>query len=209
MLTGPCRVGDRVWIGPHATIGTPPEIRGVPHPPLGDAVDGNHPGVVIGADTVVREYVAVHHGIERTTEVGSGCFLMAYSHVPHDAWLGRGVTLSSGVHLGGHTWIGTGANLGLGATVHQRCTVGAYAMVGMQSAVTRSVPPFALAIGVPARVTGANRIGLERLGLDDATTEAWHQALASGGTAGEDHPDLGEHVARYRAALRGAPQRVS
>ena len=33
-ITGPCRIGDEVWIGPHASIGTPSEIRGGPHPSM-------------------------------------------------------------------------------------------------------------------------------------------------------------------------------
>ena len=56
VLTGPCRIGDGVWIGPHTTIGTPPEIRGVPHPPVAEQVDSNRPGITIGAGTIIREY---------------------------------------------------------------------------------------------------------------------------------------------------------
>jgi UDP-N-acetylglucosamine acyltransferase len=206
VLSGPCRVGDDVWIGPHTAIGTPAQMRGGAHPEVaGPRLNGDAgAGVVIGRDTVVREFVTIHQGVERATEVGADCFLMAYAHVPHDAWLGRGVTLSNSVQLGGHTWIGPGANIGLGAVVHQRSTIGAHAMVGMQSAVTKPVPPFSVAVGVPARVTGVNRVGIERLGIDGATADAWHELLRSGETAGDAHPDLGEHVVRYRRALHGA-----
>jgi UDP-N-acetylglucosamine acyltransferase len=203
VLTGPCRIGDGAWIGPHVAVGTPAQMRGGIHPEVaGERDDASlSGGVVVGAGTVVREFVTIHQGVERSTEVGEDCFLMAYAHVPHDAWLGRGVTLSNSAQLGGHTWVGQGANIGLGAVVHQRSTIGAYAMVGMQSAVTKPVPPFAVAVGVPAKVTGVNRVGLERLGVGGAVTEELHAALAAGEVAGGDHPDLAVHVACYRAAL--------
>jgi UDP-N-acetylglucosamine acyltransferase len=39
-------------------------------------------------------------------------------------------------------------------------------MVGMGSVVTRDVPPFSKAFGNPARVRGANVVGMERSGFD-------------------------------------------
>jgi UDP-N-acetylglucosamine acyltransferase len=210
VLTGPCRIGDGVWVGPHAAIGTPPQMRGGHHPVVAAEEDdpSTSTGVLVGAGTVVREFVTIHQGVERATEVGQDCFLMAYAHVPHDAWLGRGVTLSNSVQLGGHTWIDEGANIGLGAVVHQRSTIGAYAMVGMQSAVTKPVPPFAVAVGVPARVTGVNRVGLERLGVDGTVVEALRTGLAAGEVPGRDLPGLGVHVERFDAAL-GEPAGVA
>jgi UDP-N-acetylglucosamine acyltransferase len=204
VLTGPCRVGDGAWIGPHATIGTPAEVRGAPHPPVDADPEPDATGISIGERTVIREHVAVHRGVERTTQVGADCYLMAYSHVPHDSWLGSGVTLSSGVHLGGRCWIGPGANLGLGVVVHQRSTIGAHAMMGMQAVVTRPVPPFALAMGVPARVVGANRVGLERLGVDGQTIDAWDAQLAAGEVVHAGGDLLGAHTDRFLAEVAAA-----
>jgi UDP-2-acetamido-3-amino-2,3-dideoxy-glucuronate N-acetyltransferase len=52
------------------------------------------------------------------------------------------------------TLIQCGATIGAGSIVGCGLTVGAFAMVGMGSVVTKSVPPFHLAIGNPARSVG-------------------------------------------------------
>jgi UDP-N-acetylglucosamine acyltransferase len=69
------------------------------------------------------------------------------------------------VLLAGHVRVGNAANLGLGASVHQGRYVGAGVMLGMSSVVTRDIPPFAKAYGSPARVVGANVVGMRRGGI--------------------------------------------
>ena len=198
VVAGPCRIGDRTWVGPNAVIGTPGESRGMALPAFDGTPFGL--GIEIGADSVIREFVTVHQGIEQVTRIGEDCYVMAYGHVPHDATLGNGVTVSDAAQIGGHSWIGDGANLGLGAVLHQRSVVGAYAMVGMQSAVTRPIPPFAMAMGVPARVVGANRVALQRLGLAPEDVDDWHARLRAGEVVGEGS-SVAVHVERYVDAL--------
>lgn len=199
VLTGPCTIGDDVYIGPLASIGSPAEIRGGPHPP---ATVGGGRGVVIGDRVVIRDHVVVNQGSEVATTIGADSYVMHGSHIPHDAVLGRRATVSPEVVIGGHCWFGDGVTLGMGAIFHQFSVVGAHAMVGMGSVVTRPVPPFAMAYGVPSRVAGANRVGLARLGLDEATIERWHELLAAGEVAGHDGPaELADHVVAYRAQL--------
>ncbi len=198
-VTGPCRIGDGAWIGPHTAIGGPPGMRDVPHPP---ADVGGGAGVIIGAGTVVRELVSVNQGSQRPTTIGPDCYVMEGSYVPHDAVLGAGTTVSPGVLIGGHCWIGDGVNLGMGAALHQFGIVGAFAMVGMQAVVTRPIPPFSVSYGVPARVAGANKVGLERRGVDPARIEVWDLELQAGGVAGLDGPaELAAHVRAYQAQL--------
>jgi UDP-N-acetylglucosamine acyltransferase len=184
VILGPCRIGDRNWIGPHAVIGTPAQVRDRPHPAGWDAAD-LAAGIDIGNDNIIREYAAIHLPIETATLIGNGCYLMAYSNVPHDAVIGNAVTLSSAAQLGGHVVVGTGANLGLGAMVHQRRVIGAGAMVGMGAIVTRDVPPFSMAYGNPARVNGVNEIGLRRSGYGQAVIDELSRHLI-------DQVDLGE-----------------
>jgi UDP-2-acetamido-3-amino-2,3-dideoxy-glucuronate N-acetyltransferase len=52
------------------------------------------------------------------------------------------------------TLVREGATIGAGCTVGCDLTVGRFAMIGMGSVVTRSVPDFHLAFGVPARSVG-------------------------------------------------------
>lgn len=52
------------------------------------------------------------------------------------------------------TLIGKGASIGANATILPGLTIGAGAMIGAGSVVTRSVPPNAIVVGNPARITG-------------------------------------------------------
>ncbi|WP_199423582.1 UDP-N-acetylglucosamine acyltransferase [Actinotalea solisilvae] len=202
VLYGPLRIGDGNWIGPGVVIGTPPEVRGVEHgaqwegPPAGT-------GVVIGSNNVIREQTMIHQGWKEQTVVGDDCFIMNKVYIAHDTVIGDGVTLASTVTMGGHVRLGDRANLGLGTVVHQRRVVGPGAMVGMGSVVTRDVPPFAKAFGNPARVQGANTVGMSRLGVDDATVARVHAAYLEGAGVDADVPDaLREHFAWWAEATR-------
>lgn len=164
VLTGPCRVGNRNWIGAHVVLGAPPEIRDHEHglPWIGGPPDL---GVEVGDDTTLREFTAVHRGTRRITRIGSRCFVMNKVYVGHDGDLADDATVAAGVALAGHVTVGAGANLGMGALVHQHRVVGPGAMVGMGAVVTRDVPPYAKAYGSPARVHGVNEIGMTRGGI--------------------------------------------
>ncbi len=167
VLLGPLVVGDDNWFGPGVTIGTPPEVRDVPHPSEWVESTPGAPGIRIGSRNVFREYTLVHQGWHEQTTVGDDCFIMNKVYVAHDSTIGNRATLASTVTMGGHVRVGDGANIGLGAVVHQRRVVGAGAMVGMGAVVTRDVPPFAKVYGNPARMHGANTIGMQRSGFDD------------------------------------------
>lgn len=52
------------------------------------------------------------------------------------------------------TLIKQGASLGAGTVILAGITIGEFAMVGAGSTVTRSVPPYALVVGSPARARG-------------------------------------------------------
>lgn len=52
------------------------------------------------------------------------------------------------------THVGEGATIGANCTIGNDLSIGRWAMIGMGSVVTRSIPDFALALGVPAQVVG-------------------------------------------------------
>ena len=80
---GPCSIGDDNWIGAHAVIGAPAEIKGIDH---GAAWNGElvGTGVTIGSGNVFRELVTVHQGHYDTTVIGSGCYFMNKVYIGHD-----------------------------------------------------------------------------------------------------------------------------
>ncbi len=188
VIVGPTRIGDANWIGPHVVIGTPAEIRGIDHGAdiVGSSV-GN--GVRIGSNNTVREYATIQQGHYAVTTISDGCYLMNKVYIGHDDEISDAVTMASSVSLGGHVHVGAGANLGMNVTVHQRRIIGPLAMIGMGAVVTRDIPPYALAYGNPCRIHGANRIGMQRAGIPDATVHAIEMGYTPGqGT--ENGPDL-------------------
>ncbi len=52
------------------------------------------------------------------------------------------------------TTIGRGASIGANATILPGVSIGQHAMVGAGAVVTRSVPPYAIVVGNPARIVG-------------------------------------------------------
>jgi UDP-N-acetylglucosamine acyltransferase len=165
VLLGPLLVGDDNWFGPHLCIGAPGEMRGGAHPASWLTVTADDPGIRIGSRNILREFLTVQQGVQTATVVGDDCYLMARTHVPHDAVLGNSVTMSTAAQIGGHTIVEDHANIGLGAQVHQKLFIGVGAMVGMGAIVTRPVPPFAIVMGSPARATRANGVGMRRAGF--------------------------------------------
>lgn len=182
VVLGPCRIGDDVRIGPGCVIGSPPEIIGAEQ---NSAWAGQlaHHGIHIGARTVVRELCSVQQGSLAPTVIGADCWLLSRAYIAHDCALGDGVTVSAGVALGGYVAIGERATLGMNATVHQRRIIGPGAMVGMSAAVTRDVPPWAKSFGNPARLRGANVIGMTRRGVDPEEAAALDRSYRTGDPA--------------------------
>lgn len=161
VVIGPCvEIGEDNYFGPFTVIGTMAEYKGEVSKGLVKIGNGNH----------ITEHVTVHQSMtpERPTTIGNKCYIMTKSHIGHDAVLEDEVTLASGAIIGGHSVIQTGANIGLAAVVHQKRVVGRYAFIGLNSSVTRSIPPYVKAYGVPARAEGINVVGLKRRGHDDS-----------------------------------------
>ena len=205
VLLGPLKVGRRVWIGPNAVIGTPPEIASLRQNAAWDA-DLDHHGVEIGDDVVIRELSTIHQGSHRTTRIGRGTWLLNTVYVAHDCLVGEHVTLSAGARLGGHAEVGDHSNIGMNATVHQRRFVGPGSMVGMGAPVTRDLPPFSKAYGSPIRLNGVNEYVLRKLGASPESIERLAAAYAAGDLTLdglEADPVLAEHL---RWWLERAPQ---
>jgi UDP-N-acetylglucosamine acyltransferase len=184
VITGPCRIGDRNWIGAHAVIGAAPEIRNGPHGvPWGGEPVGL--GVEIGDDTVLRESVTLHTGSRRTTRIGSRCYFMNKVHVGHDGVMEDEVTLSANATLAGHVDIGRGANVGMQSVIHQFRVIGPGAMLGMGAVVTRNVLPYATAFGAPARTRGVNTVGMSRAGISEDDIAAVAEGYGADGQVAE------------------------
>ena len=61
--------------------------------------------------------------------------------------------------------MGDWVHMGGFSGVHQFCKVGAHAFIANNTAVTRDVPPFVMAVGRPAEPHSVNAEGLKRRGF--------------------------------------------
>ena len=112
-------------------------------------------GVMCEGDTLIGDDVSVtsqchltsHMRIADKVFMGPNCTTLNTRHIVHERpWLGKpqlkGPSLERGARIGGHVCILPGV------------VVGEQAFIGAGSVVTRDVPPFKIAYGVPARVVG-------------------------------------------------------
>lgn len=166
------RIGDHTVIGPHcwidwAEIGKDNQIfQGViiGNPPQDLKYAGRNSLCTIGDQNVFREYVTVHRasGSEGDTRIGSGNYLMAYSHVAHNCCLGDKVILANAANLAGYVTVEDGAVVSGLVPVHQFVRIGCYSIVGGGFRVPKDIVPYALAGGYPIRIQGLNIVGLRR-----------------------------------------------
>ena len=151
--------GNRVW--PYACVGGDPQDLGY---------GGEETWLDVGDRNVFREGVTVSRGTSKErgiTRIGSGCLLMACSHVGHDCVLGDGIILANAVLLAGHCHIEDRAVLSGGAAVHHFTTVGRLAYLGGLSRIIMDSPPYMLVEGHPARVVKVNVVGMRRAGIPE------------------------------------------
>jgi UDP-N-acetylglucosamine acyltransferase len=125
--------------------------------------------LVIGDQNDIREYVTISRGTAGgggVTRVGSGCLIMAYTHIGHDSVIGDGVILANAATLAGHVRVEDYAVVGALNPVHQYCTIGKYAYIGGGTTITQDVLPYSLtSIERNNHAYGINKVGLERKGF--------------------------------------------
>ncbi len=169
LIAAGTRLGAGVKVHHGAVIGTVPQDL---------KFKGEYTTAEIGENTVVREYATINRGTEYSlkTVVGRGCLLMAYSHVAHDCIIGDGVILSNGVQMAGHVTIHDFAIVSGLVAIHQFVHIGACSMIGGLFRVSKDVPPYILAGGLPLRYEGLNVVGLRRKGFNPEQRKAIKEA---------------------------------
>lgn len=170
-------ISSECWIGPHVVIDGPTTIgRGnrifqfasIGAAPQDLKYNGEPTRLEIGERNVFRENCTINRGTTKdqlVTRIGSDNLFMAGSHVGHDCVIGSHCVFANYATLGGHVEMGDWVHLGGFAGVHQFCKVGAHAFIANNTAVTRDVPPFVMAVGRPAEPHSVNAEGLKRRGF--------------------------------------------
>lgn len=128
------------------------------------------PNAIIGTDCNVCDHVFIENDVvvgDRVT-IKSGVQLWDGITLEDDVFIGPNATFTNDPFPRSkqypksfsRTVIRKGASIGANATILPGLTIGQYAMVGAGTVVTKDVPPFAIVVGNPARITGyvqANR----------------------------------------------------
>jgi UDP-N-acetylglucosamine acyltransferase len=139
---------------------------------------GGHPGVKIGNNTVIREYVTVNAATNEGdyTTVGDNCLIMAYTHIAHCCHIGNHVIIANACQIAGHVVIEDMATIEGLVGIVQFLRVGTMAFVGGVSKISKDLPPYMIAHGDPLEVRGFNKIGMERRGVSEAGRKAIKEA---------------------------------
>lgn len=169
VVDGNTTIGSECTIHPFARIGGPTQDL---------KFKGGAPGVIVGNKTVLRECVTVNAGTNdgEMTEVGSGCLLMAYSHVAHACKVGNGVIIANGTQLAGDVTVEDFAIIeGLCGVVQFR-RIGTMAFLGGYTKATKDVPPYMIADGLDIEIRGYNKIGMERRSVSEESRAAIKEA---------------------------------
>jgi len=160
VIDGRTSLGDDCEVYPFASIGqTPQDLK----------FHGEDTQLTIGKRNIFREFVTIHRGTAGgggVTQIGDHNVFMAYVHVAHDCHVGDHTIFGNMATLGGHVTVEDYVNISAGSGVHQFCRVGRHAFIGGYSVVTKDALPFARTVGSrPARIYGANTVGLMRRGF--------------------------------------------
>ncbi|MGA0054386.1 MAG: acyl-ACP--UDP-N-acetylglucosamine O-acyltransferase [Steroidobacteraceae bacterium] len=177
-IIGPdVEIGSGTIVGPHAVVTGWTKLgshnRIFQFASIGDAPQdkkyaGEPTRVEIGDRNVFREYVTVNRGTTHDkgiTRVGSDNLFMGSSHVAHDCIVGSHCVFANLATLGGHVEVDDYVILAGFTGVHQFCKIGAHAFIANNTAVTRDVPPYVMAVGHPATPHSINATGLSRRGF--------------------------------------------
>ncbi|MBI4802308.1 MAG: acyl-ACP--UDP-N-acetylglucosamine O-acyltransferase [Elusimicrobia bacterium] len=150
-------IGKNNYFTGHAFIGTPPQDYGY---------HGEATRLVMGDNNVVREGVSLHRGSTATglTTIGSGCMLMANSHVGHDCRIGDNIIMVNSAAAAGHVHIEDKAVISGLVGIHQFTRIGSLVMLGGGAMANQDILPYCIAQGDRAKPVSLNLVGLRRNG---------------------------------------------
>ena len=176
------QIGAGTKVGPHciiefSTIGKNNLFTGAAYigmPPQDFSYHGEHTRFTMGDNNIIREAVSLHRGSHATnlTSMGSGCMLMANSHVGHDCRLGDNIVMVNSSAAAGHVHIGDRALISGLAGIHQFTRIGKFAMVSGGGMANQDIIPYVIAQGDRAKPVTLNLVGLKRNGFSREAIKA-------------------------------------
>ena len=209
------KIAGGCWIGPHVVIQGPTSVgeqnqifqfASIGAAPQDLKYKGEPTRLEIGARNVFRENCTINRGTTKdqlVTRIGDDNLFMAGAHVGHDCIVGSHCVFANYATLGGHVIIGDWVHMGGFSGVHQFCQVGAHAFIANNTAVTRDVPPFVMAVGRPAEPHSVNSEGLKRRGFSAEQIRSIREAYR---TLYRSGLKLAEAVEQLQARAKDQPE---
>ncbi len=122
------------------------------------------PGAVIGRECNICDHVFIENDVVLGDRVTVKCGVQLWDgvRIEDDAFIGPNATFTNDPFPRSKqqrtalppTVVERGASIGANATILPGLSIGQHAMVGAGAVVTRSVPPYAIVMGNPARIVG-------------------------------------------------------
>ena len=160
VLHGPAKLGNDNKIYPFAALAIDPQDV---------TFGGETASLEMGDHNVIRECVTISRGTAKgggATRIGSHVWIMAYTHIGHDCFIGDHAMLINGATLAGHVTVEEWAVVGALCPVHQFVRIGAHSYIGGGTTITQDVLPYSMTSA--ERDTHAymlNKLGLQRRGF--------------------------------------------
>ena len=113
-----------------------------------------HPSVWMGPLAEIGYGTVVGAGCMLSTQakVGRYVSIVTDSVIGHDAVVGDFSSVFMDCHIGGHAILEEGVSIGTAATVLNEVRIGKWSIVGAGAVVTKNLPEYVTAVGVPAKV---------------------------------------------------------
>lgn len=132
------RLLERTWLSPATDD------------PIGEPIIVIDDGCSIGSGSVISGKNRVH--LERDILIGQHVIIQDHNHAYEDIEvpiIRQGITEGGRIRIGEGSWIGRGAAI---LCSRGELTIGRHCVVSANSVVTRSIPDYSLAFGMPATV---------------------------------------------------------
>ena len=143
-VAGYIKIGEKVWIGRNVRVDVPIV------PDSNEPVISLDDGCTIGSGSTILAINRIH--VERKVIFGPSVLLMDHNHAFEDVTVpiaDQGTTKGGTIRIGEGCWLGSGAAIVAG---DGDLVIGRNSVIGVNTVVTRSVPPYSVVMGNPARI---------------------------------------------------------
>jgi UDP-perosamine 4-acetyltransferase len=119
-----------------------------------DLINAIHPTASVSANATIGHNIVIAAGAIVCAEasIRDSAIINTAAVVDHECEIGQAAHICPTVALAGRVRVGEGAFIGLGAKVIPCISIGEHAIIGAGAVVIRDIPPYATAVGVPAKL---------------------------------------------------------